>query len=93
MAGWRLWIDAFVFAEIECADLSPGGRGPGMIDSLLFVLSLGGMVLIVFWSLQNDKTPLDGETRGLLGMKKPEEEAASDARRGKAKGRLPTDRT
>jgi hypothetical protein len=47
----------------------------------------------VFWSLQNDKTPLDGETRGLLGMKKPEEEAASDARRGKAKGRLPTDRT
>ncbi len=64
-----------------------------MIDSLLFVLSLGGMVLIVFWSLQNDKTPLDGKTHGLLAMKKPEEEAAPDARRRKARARLPTDRT
>jgi len=63
------------------------------MDTLLFLLSLGGMVLIVFWSLQNDKMPMDGKTHGLLAMKDPEEDASPDRRGRKMKRPLPTDRS
>lgn len=42
------------------------------MDSLLFLLSLIGVVVIVGWAVMNDKVPDGGKTTGLLAMHHPD---------------------
>ena len=39
------------------------------MDSLLFLLAIIGIVVVVAWSVINDRVPFDGRTRGLLAMR------------------------
>lgn len=44
------------------------------MESIYYLFGLLGIGVILFWSIQNDKLPPDGKTKGLLAMKDPDEE-------------------
>ncbi len=52
------------------------------MDSVLFLLAVVGIVVVVAWSVMNDRVPLNGRTRGLLAMRDeaPAEPAASESK-------------
>ena len=39
------------------------------MDSVLFLLAIIGIIVVVAWSVMNDRVPFDGRTRGLLAMR------------------------
>jgi hypothetical protein len=39
------------------------------MDSLLFLLAVIGIIVVVAWSVMNDRVPFDGRTRGPLAMR------------------------
>jgi len=39
------------------------------MDSILFLVAVIGIVVVVAWSVMNDRVPFDGRTRGLLAMR------------------------
>ena len=39
------------------------------MDSVLFLFAVIGIVVVVAWSVMNDRVPFDGRTRGLLAMR------------------------
>jgi hypothetical protein len=39
------------------------------MDSVLFLLAVVGIVVVVAWSVVNDRVPPNGKTRGLLAMR------------------------
>jgi len=39
------------------------------MDGVLFLLAVIGIVVVVAWSVMNDRVPFDGRTRGLLAMR------------------------
>jgi len=43
------------------------------MDSIFFLLALIGIVVVVVWSVRNDRIPMNGRTRGLLAMRDAEE--------------------
>jgi hypothetical protein len=42
------------------------------MDSVFFLLSVVGIVIVVVWSVVNDRLPRHGRTRGLLAMRDDE---------------------
>ncbi len=51
------------------------------MDSILFLLSLIGLIVIVGWAVINDKVPDGGKTKGLLAMVHPDDEPPPEKRR------------
>ena len=51
------------------------------MDSLLFLFSLIGLVVIIAWAVTNDKVPDGGKTTGLLAMHHPDEKTEKQNRR------------
>ena len=51
------------------------------MDSLLFLFSLIGLVVIIAWAVTNDKVPDGGKTSGLLAMHHPDVKAVKPNRR------------
>src|SRR5262249_7588325 len=45
------------------------GQKAHEMDSVLFLLAVIGIVVVVTWSVMNDRVPFDGRTRGLLAMR------------------------
>ena len=43
------------------------------MDSVLYLFALIGIVIVVLWSVRNDRVPMNGRTRGLLAMREPEQ--------------------
>jgi len=52
------------------------------MDSVLFLLAVIGIVVVVAWSVMNDRIPSNGKTRGLLAMR---EEAPIESTTSKSK--------
>jgi len=52
------------------------------MDSVLFLLAVIGIVVVVAWSVMNDRIPSNGKTRGLLAMR---EEAPVESTTSKSK--------
>ena len=52
------------------------------MDSVLFLLAIIGIVVVVAWSVMNDRVASDGRTRGLLAMRDdtPIEPTASESK-------------
>lgn len=52
------------------------------MDSVLFLLAVVGIVVVVAWSVMNDRVPLNGRTHGLLAMRDetPTGSAASESK-------------
>jgi len=38
------------------------------MEGFIFLLAIIGVGIVILWTRQNDKVPLDGETIGLLAM-------------------------
>ncbi|EWY41478.1 hypothetical protein N825_27265 [Skermanella stibiiresistens SB22] len=53
------------------------------MDSLLFLLSLIGVMVVIGWAVVNDKVPDGGKTKGLLAMHHPDDETAKPKRRSR----------
>ena len=51
------------------------------MDSLLFLFSLIGLIVIIAWAVINDKVPDGGKTTGLLAMHHPDDNAEKQNRR------------
>jgi hypothetical protein len=51
------------------------------MDSLLFLFSLIGLIVIIAWAVTNDKVPDGGKTTGLLAMHHPDDKAEEQNRR------------
>ena len=43
------------------------------MDGIFFFCALVGIVVVVIWSVRNDRVPMNGRTRGLLAMRDAEE--------------------
>jgi hypothetical protein len=52
------------------------------MDSVLFLLEVIGIIVVVAWSVMNDRVPSNGRTRGLLAMREeaPIELATSESK-------------
>ena len=52
------------------------------MESVLFLLAVVGIVVVVAWSVMNDRVPSNGKTHGLLAMREeaPIEPATSESR-------------
>ena len=52
------------------------------MDSVLFLLAVIGIVVVITWSVMNDRVPLNGRTHGLLAMRDetPAEPAIEESR-------------
>ncbi|WP_158047042.1 hypothetical protein [Skermanella pratensis] len=59
------------------------------MDSLLFLFSLIGVVVIVGWAVMNDRVPDGGKTTGLLAMHHPDENQPDRNRHTARKRRRP----
>lgn len=53
------------------------------MDGLFYLFGLLGIGLILFWSIQNDKLPPDGKTKGILAMRDPDKEEKVEQPGGK----------
>ena len=51
------------------------------MDSLLFLFSLIGLIVIIAWAVTNDKVPDGGKTTGLLAMHHPDDKVEKPNRR------------
>jgi hypothetical protein len=51
------------------------------MDSLLFLFSLIGLVVIIAWAVINDKVPDGGKTTGLLAMRHPDDKVEKKSNR------------